>query len=107
MQLSGRMSGPRPYAGSCRLKGEPERLRSKTGLPLATYFSGPKIKWILDNVSGARRRAENGELLFGNIDTWLIWNLTRGAHVTDVTNASRTLAHEPPTRWIGIPRFWS
>jgi glycerol kinase len=72
-------------------KADPERLRSKTGLPLATYFSGPKIKWILDNVSGARWRAEKGELLFGNIDTWLIWNLTRGTHVTDVTNASRTL----------------
>ena len=68
------------------------RFRDKTGLPLATYFSGPKIKWILDNVDGARARAENGELLFGNIDTWLIWNLTsREAHITDVTNASRTM----------------
>ncbi len=65
-------------------------LRPKTGLPLATYFSGPKIKWILDNVPGARVRAEKGELIFGNIDTWLIWNLT-GVHVTDVTNAGRTL----------------
>jgi glycerol kinase len=70
--------------------GGQDRLRAKTGLPLATYFSGPKIKWILDNVEGARERAERGELLFGNMDTWLIWNLT-GAHVTDVTNASRTL----------------
>ncbi len=70
--------------------GGQDRLRSKTGLPLATYFSGPKIKWILDNVDGARVRAEKGELLFGNMDTWVIWNLT-GAHVTDVTNASRTL----------------
>jgi glycerol kinase len=70
--------------------GGQDRLRSKTGLPLATYFSGPKIKWILDNVDGARARAENGELLFGNMDTWVIWNLT-GRHVTDVTNASRTL----------------
>ncbi len=70
--------------------GGQDRLREKTGLPLATYFSGPKIKWILDNVEGARARAENGELLFGNMDTWLIWNLT-GEHVTDVTNASRTL----------------
>lgn len=67
-----------------------DRLRTKTGLPLATYFSGPKIKWILDNVPGARTQAEKGELLFGNMDTWIIWNLT-GAHVTDVTNASRTL----------------
>ncbi len=71
-------------------QGGPDRLRSKTGLPLATYFSGPKLKWILDEVPGTRARAENGELLFGNIDTWLIWNLT-GEHLTDVTNASRTL----------------
>ena len=72
--------------------GGQDRLREKTGLPLATYFSGPKIKWILDNVAGARAKAENGGLLFGNIDTWVIWNLTgRAAHVTDVTNASRTL----------------
>lgn len=70
--------------------GGQDRLRSKTGLPLATYFSGPKIKWILDNVEGARAGAEKGELLFGNMDTWIIWNLT-GRHVTDVTNASRTL----------------
>jgi glycerol kinase len=70
--------------------GGQDRLRAKTGLPLATYFSGPKIKWILDNVEGARERAERGEFLFGNMDTWIIWNLT-GAHVTDVTNASRTL----------------
>jgi len=67
-----------------------DRFRLKTGLPLATYFSGPKLKWILDNVDGARTKAENGDLLFGNIDTWLIWNLT-GEHVTDVTNASRTM----------------
>jgi glycerol kinase len=72
--------------------GGQDRLRDKTGLPLATYFSGPKIKWVLDNVDGARDRAENGELLFGNIDSWIIWNLTgRAAHVTDVTNASRIL----------------
>ena len=73
-------------------KGGQDRFRLKTGLPLATYFSGPKLKWILDNVDGARAKAENGDLLFGNIDTWLIWNLTgREAHVTDVTNASRTM----------------
>jgi glycerol kinase len=71
-------------------QGGQNRYREKTGLPLATYFSGPKIKWLLDNLPGARKRAEKGELLFGNIDTWLIWNLT-GAHVTDVTNASRTM----------------
>jgi len=91
--------------------GGQDRLRAKTGLPLATYFSGPKIKWILDNVSGARERAERGELLFGNIDTWVIWNLT-GAHVTDVTNASRTLLMNLSTldwdeeilQLLGIPR---
>ena len=58
--------------------GGPDRLRPKTGLPLATYFSGPKVKWILDNVAGARAEAEAGNLLFGNIDTWCIWNLTGG-----------------------------
>ena len=71
-------------------EGGQDRLRLKTGLPLATYFSGPKIKWILDNVPGVREKAEAGELLFGTMDTWVIWNLT-GKHVTDVTNASRTL----------------
>jgi len=70
--------------------GGQDRFRAKTGLPLATYFSGPKIKWILDNVPGTRQRAKKGELLFGNMDTWVIWNMT-GSHVTDVTNASRTL----------------
>ena len=70
--------------------GGQDRFRDKTGLPLATYFSGPKIKWILDNVPDARAKAENGELLFGNIDTWIIWNLI-GDHITDVTNASRTM----------------
>jgi glycerol kinase len=63
----------------------------KTGLPLATYFSGPKLKWMLDNLPGVRAKAEDGELLFGNIDTWIIWNLTGGKHYTDVTNASRTM----------------
>jgi glycerol kinase len=75
--------------------GGQDRFRAATGLPLATYFSGPKIGWILDNVAGARARAERGELLFGNMDTWVIWNLTGGpqggVHVTDVSNASRTL----------------
>jgi glycerol kinase len=70
--------------------GGQERFRAKTGLPLSTYFSGPKIKWILENVEGARQKAEHGELLFGNMDTWLIWNLI-GLHITDVTNASRTM----------------
>lgn len=72
------------------MEGGQDRFRSKTGLPLATYFSGPKIKWILDNIPWIRSRAEKGELLFGNMDTWLLWNMT-GVHATDVTNASRTL----------------
>ena len=92
-------------------QGGQDRFRKKTGLPLATYFSGPKIKWILDNVKGARAKAQKGELLFGNIDTWIIWNLT-GEHVTDVTNASRTLLMNLKTldwddeilKVIGIPR---
>ncbi len=71
-------------------QGGQDRFRKKIGLPLATYFSGPKIKWILDNVKGAKEKAKKGELLFGNMDTWLIWNLT-GEHITDVTNASRTM----------------
>ena len=73
-----------------------DKYKAKVGLPLATYFSGPKVKWILDNVDGAREKAEAGDLLFGNTDTWTLWNLTGGAehdgvHVTDVTNASRTM----------------
>lgn len=96
--------------------GGQDRFRPKVGLPLATYFSGPKIKWILDNVEGARAKAEAGDLLFGNIDTWLIWNLTGGpnggVHVTDVTNASRTLMMNLETLdWddeilsiLGVPR---
>ncbi|RDI25676.1 glycerol kinase [Rhodococcus sp. AG1013] len=67
------------------------RFREVTGLPLSTYFAGPKVRWILDNVEGARQRAEAGELCFGTIDSWIVWNLTGGLHVTDVTNASRTL----------------
>ncbi|MYW89247.1 glycerol kinase GlpK [Amycolatopsis rubida] len=97
------------------LGGGQERYRSKTGLPLATYFSGPKIKWILDNVEGARARAEAGDLVFGNMDTWVLWNMTGGTdggvHVTDPTNASRTLLMDLDTlQWdediaaeMGIP----
>jgi glycerol kinase len=74
--------------------GGHDRLRAKTGLPLASYFSGLKLRWLLDNVPGAREKAEAGDVLFGNIDTWLVWNLTGGVnggcHITDVTNASRT-----------------
>jgi len=75
-----------------KYQGLEEVFREKTGLLLDAYFSGTKIKWILDNVPGARKEAENGNLLFGTIDTWLIWNLTKGKiHVTDYSNASRTL----------------
>jgi len=96
--------------------GGQDRLRAKVGLPLATYFSGPKIKWILDNVPGAREKAEKGELYFGNTDSWIIWNVTGGVkggvHVTDVTNASRTMLMNLETlEWdeeilklMGIPR---
>ncbi len=77
-----------------KTKGWEEKIKQKTGLVIDAYFSGTKVKWILDNVEGARQRAEKGELLFGNIDTWLIWNLTRGkVHVTDYSNASRTLLY--------------
>jgi glycerol kinase len=96
--------------------GGQDRFREKVGLPLATYFSGPKIKWILDNVQGVRERAERGEVLFGNIDTWVIWNLTGGpnggVHVTDVSNASRTMLMDLKSldwdpeilKIMGIPR---
>jgi glycerol kinase len=96
--------------------GGQDRFRMATGLPLATYFSGPKIRWLLDNVDGLRNRAENGDVLFGNIDSWVIWKLSGGpdggVHVTDVTNASRTLMMNLDTldwdddslKAIGIPR---
>jgi len=96
--------------------GGQDRFRVKVGLPLATYFSGPKIKWVLDNVKGAREAAEKGDAIFGNIDTWEIWWLTGGpkggAHVTDVTNASRTMLMNLKTldwddeilKIMGIPR---
>ncbi|MGZ6214158.1 MAG: glycerol kinase GlpK [Solirubrobacteraceae bacterium] len=74
-----------------------DRFREKTGLPIATYFSGPKVRWLLDRVPGLRERAEEGEVLFGTIDSWLIWNLC-GRHVTDVTNASRTMLMDLHTR---------
>jgi glycerol kinase len=84
-----------PIVDELAKDGGVERFKQKVGLPLATYFSGTKIKWILDNVEGARKRAEAGDLLFGNTDAWLTWNLTGGpnggVHVTDVTNASRTM----------------
>ncbi len=80
------------YCDSLKEKGLVDTFRMKTGLVIDAYFSGTKLKWILDNVEGARERAENGELLFGTVETWLIWKLTKGkVHVTDYSNASRTL----------------
>ena len=96
--------------------GGQNRFRDKVGLPLATYFSGPKVKWILENVEGVRAAAERGDAIFGNMDTWVIWNMTGGvnggAHVTDVSNASRTMLMDLRTLdWdneilgiMGIPR---
>jgi glycerol kinase len=96
--------------------GGQDRFRPISGLPLATYFSGPKIQWILENVDGVRQAAERGEAIFGNLDSWLIWWLTggpgAGVHVTDVTNASRTMLMNLPTldwdaeilKAFGIPR---
>ena len=95
------------------LDGGQDRFRATTGLPLATYFSGPKIKWLLDNVPDVREGAARGDARFGNIDSWLIWNLTGGtAHITDVSNASRTMLMDLKTLdWddeilaiLGIPR---
>ena len=94
----------------------PDRFKAKVGLPLATYFAGPKARWILDNVDGAREKAEAGDLLFGTMDTWVMWNLTGGVnggiHITDVTNASRTLMMDLETlQWdddivaeMGLPK---
>ena len=80
------------YCDSLKEAGHTEFIRSRTGLIIDAYFSATKIKWILDNVPGARERAEKGKLMFGTVDTWLIWRLTRGdVHVTDVSNASRTM----------------
>ncbi len=80
------------YCDSLKEKGLMEEIRTKTGLVIDAYFSGTKVKWILDNIPGARERAEKGDLLFGTVETWLIWKLTKGAvHVTDYSNASRTM----------------
>lgn len=80
------------YCDKLKAEGLIDTIREKTGLIIDAYFSGTKIKWILDNVPGARQHAEQGKLRFGNVDSWLVWRLTRGeVHVTDVTNASRTM----------------
>ena len=96
--------------------GGQDRFRSKVGLPLATYFSGPKIRWIIDNVPGVKERAQSGDIAFGNIDSWVVWNLTGGpnggVHITDPTNASRTMLMDLATLdWddeildtMGVPR---
>ena len=82
------------YCDSLVAKGLKESFRAKTGLVIDPYFSGTKIRWILENVEGARERAEKGELLFGTVETWLIWKLTGGkVHVTDYSNASRTMLY--------------
>jgi glycerol kinase len=97
-------------------QGGQDRFRLKTGLPIATYFSGPKVRWILENVQGAQAKADAGDLCFGNMDSWCIWNLTGGTdgglHITDVSNASRTMLMSLKTlEWdddllsaIGVPR---
>src|SRR5205823_14290150 len=96
-----------------RARGLEPLVRAKIGLVIDAYFSGTKVRWILDRVPGAQRRAERGELAFGTIDSWLIWRLTGGrAHVTDVTNASRTLLldlhrcawDDELCRYFGVPR---
>lgn len=101
------------YCDELKKQGLTDMIRQKTGLIIDAYFSATKIKWILDNVAGARKRAEKGKLMFGTVDTWLIWRLTRGeVHVTDVSNASRTMLFNINTLdWdqelldlFGIPR---
>ena len=80
------------FCDALKKAGKEDMVRQKTGLVIDAYFSGTKIKWILDNVKGAREKAEKGELAFGTVDSWLVWNLTQGrTHITDVTNASRTM----------------
>src|SRR5919112_3029865 len=105
-----------PIVSQWKNEGYEDEIKPKTGLVIATYFSGTKIAWILENVEGARERAERGDLLFGNTDTWLIWNLTGGVnggrHITDYTNASRTMLFNlENTDWddgilekLGIPK---
>jgi glycerol kinase len=102
-----------PICDELKAKGFDKELRARTGLVTDAYFSGTKVKWILDNVEGVREKAERGEVLFGNVDTFMIWRLTRGrVHVTDATNASRTLLYnihegewdEVILKELGVPR---
>ena len=102
------------YCDDLKAKGLEETIRNKTGLVIDSYFSGPKVHWILNNVKGIRERAENGELAFGTVDSWLIWKLTQGrTHITDVSNASRTMMFNIHTldwddellKILGIPKL--
>jgi glycerol kinase len=102
-----------PFCEQLKKSGYEALIRSKTGLVIDAYFSGSKIRWILDNVNGARKKAEEGKLAFGTVDSWLVWKLTRGAvHATDITNASRTMLYNiREQKWddelleiIGIPK---
>lgn len=82
------------YCDSLKNEGKLPYIKEKTGLIIDAYFSATKVKWILDHVEGTRERAEKGELVFGTVDTWIVWQLTRGeVHITDVTNASRTMLY--------------
>ena len=101
------------YCDQLKEKGLTEKFRQKTGLMIDAYFSGTKVKWILDNIPGAREKAEAGDLLFGKVETWLIWKLTKGrVHVTDYSNAARTMLFNINTlEWddeileeLGIPK---
>ncbi len=90
------------FCDQLRAAGHAEKIQQKTGLIIDAYFSATKVKWILDNVKGARERANAGELAFGTVDSWLIWNLTSGkVHATDVTNASRTMLYNIHTLRLG------
>ena len=108
---TGRTCAPTKLIREIGRDGGQDRFRQRCGLPLATYFSGPKLAWMLDHVDGLRARAEAGEVVFGTMDSWLIWKLT-GEHVTDVTNASRTMLMDLATLdWdpvlldaFGVPR---
>ena len=102
-----------PFCEQLKQSGHAELIRSKTGLVIDAYFSGSKIRWILDHVEGARKKAEEGKLAFGTVDSWLVWKLTRGTvHATDITNASRTMMYNiREQKWddellsiIGIPK---
>ncbi len=101
------------YCDELKEKGHADMIRNKTGLVVDAYFSGTKVKWVLDNVEGAREKAEKGELAFGTVDSWLVWKLTQGrTHITDITNASRTMLFNiHTTDWdeellelMGIPK---